>query len=94
MFTENLDVFLQDFGVTVTAGGQTFLGLLDQPGEMLGLGSIDAVSIAYVLTVKSHDASNAGLRGGVQLVADGRTYTVKERLPDDDGAFCRLTLRK
>lgn len=94
MFAENLDVFLGDFGVTCLAGGQTFLGLLDQPGEVLGLGQTEAVSIAYVLTVKTSAATAANLRGGSTVTVNGTAYTVRERLPEDDGAFTRFTLRK
>lgn len=94
MFAENLDVFLADFGVTCVAGGQNFLGLLDQPGEVLGLGQTEAVSIAYVLTVKTSAAATANLRGGSTVTVGGTAYTVRERLPEDDGAFTRFTLRK
>jgi riboflavin synthase alpha subunit len=94
MFAENLDVFLGDFGVPCTAGGQSFLGLLDQPGEVMGLGQTEAVSIAYVLTVKTSAATAANLRSGSSVTANGVAYTVRERLPEDDGAFTRFTLRK
>ena len=38
--TENLDVFLADFGVSVTAGAVSGLGILDLPGELVGDGMI------------------------------------------------------
>ncbi|NDC35855.1 MAG: hypothetical protein EBZ51_10885, partial [Synechococcaceae bacterium WB9_2_112] len=34
--TEDLDQFLNDFGLSCTAGAVTALGILDMPGRVLG----------------------------------------------------------
>lgn len=102
--TENLDVFLADFGVSWTvAGNPSYLGIFDMPGELIGLGHGDVVSDAYTLQVKTAEARAASLASGsvVTLTGDrmppglsGAAFTVRERLPEDDGAFTRFTLRK
>jgi hypothetical protein len=94
VIAEDLDVFLSDFGLVCTANSVSFTGLLDQPGELLGLGQTEAVSIAAVLTCKTADATAAALRSGVVVTVNGGQYAVRERLPEDDGAFTKFTLRK
>jgi hypothetical protein len=94
-FSADLDVFLADFGKPCsTASLSGFMGILDMPGELLTLGQADAVSVGYTLLLKTADATAAGLRSGVAVVHNGVSYTAKERLPEDDGAFTRFTLRK
>ncbi len=44
MIAEGLDVFLADFGVVCTSGGQTFKGLLDTPDETLNMGGVNILS--------------------------------------------------
>lgn len=102
--TENLDVFMADFAVTCTVVGfPSFLGIFDMPGELIGVGHGDVVSDAYTLQVKTADARAVSLASGsvVTLSGDrmppglnGTAFTVRERLPEDDGAFTRFTLRK
>ncbi len=46
--TENLDAFLDDFGVTCTAGAVTALGILDMPSQVLLSDAI--LSTDYTLT--------------------------------------------
>lgn len=103
MTTENLDVFLADFAISWTKGGPSYLGIFDMPGELIGMGHGDVVSDAYTLQVKTVDARTESLASGstVTLSGDrmppglnGQSFTVRERLPEDDGAFTCYTLRK
>jgi hypothetical protein len=94
MFAENLSVFLADFGVPCSANSVNFVGVLDMPSELIGLGHGDVVSNAYTLLVQTTDGQAAGLASGVAVTANGVVYVVRERLLEDDGAFTRFTLRK
>ena len=48
--TENLDAFLADFGVSVTAGAVSALGILDMPMEVMAGDQV--LSTDYTLTAK------------------------------------------
>ena len=94
MIAESLDVFLADFGVICTSGGQTFRGLLDSPDETLNMGGVNIVSTMYVCTAKTADVSAAGVVSGVSVTVGGVSYVVRDVLLVDDGAFSHLTLSK
>jgi hypothetical protein len=89
-FTENLDVFLADFGVSVTAGAVSGLGLLDMPGELVADGMI--ITTDYSLRC---EASKFGdLIYGAAVTVNSVSYQVRENRLIEDGAFCLLTLQK
>jgi hypothetical protein len=88
--TENLDAFLDDFGVTCTAGAVTALGILDMPSQVLLSDAI--LSTDYTLTAR---ASNFGsLKYGDSIMVAGTAYTVRETQYIDDGAMVQLGLQK
>ena len=88
--TENLDAFLDDFGVTCTAGAVTALGILDMPSQVLLSDAI--LSTDYTLTAR---ASNFGsLKYGDAITVAGIAYTVRETQYIDDGAMVQLGLQK
>jgi hypothetical protein len=88
--TEDLSVFLQDFGVTCTAGSITALGILDMPGQVLANGMV--ISTDYQLTAKAADFGN--LKYNDSIIVDGVTYTVRDTRLIDDGRMCELSLSK
>jgi hypothetical protein len=88
--SENLSAFLDDFGVSVTAGATTGVGILDQPGQEI-LGGMVVVT-DYTLTVRSADFG--GLLFGDGVTVDGISYQVREGRKVDDGAFTELLLIK
>ncbi len=94
MFAETLDVFFADFGVVCTAGGRTFRGLLDTPDETLNMGGVNILSTMYVCTVKTDDATAAGLVSGSAITVGGVAYVVRDVMLVDDGALSHLTLSK
>lgn len=94
MFAENLDVFMQDFGVPCQVRSYTFTGIFDMPSQTIGVGHGDVVSNEYSLLVKTADATAGGIRGGSTITINGQVFVVRERLLEDDGAFTRFTLRK
>jgi hypothetical protein len=90
-FTELLDPFLADFGVAVTAGAVSGLGILDQNSEIILGGEITIID--YLLTVPT--ATFGSLGYGDAITVDGTSYkceTQPQRF--DDGTFCRVPLVK
>jgi hypothetical protein len=90
-FTESLDPFLADFGVPVTAGAVSGLGMLDQNSEIILGGEITVID--YLLTVPT--ATFGSLTYGDLVTVDGVGYKA-ETQPQrfDDGTFCRVPLVK
>lgn len=89
-FTEDLDIFLADFGVSVTAGAVTALGILNMPGEILAGGMV--ISTDYTLTAKADDFGD--LLYGSQISVNGTLFTVREATLQDDGRFVELSLQR
>ena len=88
--TEDLDIFLADFGVSCTAGAVTSNGILDIPSQILSDGMV--LSTDYTLTAR---ASNFGtLIRGSSITVDGVAYTVRETMLIDDGKFVQIALQK
>jgi hypothetical protein len=90
-WTEDPTDFLQDFGVTVTAGAVEGLGILDMPGEDVADGRV--ITTEYLLRCQ---VSKFGeLAYGDSVTVDGVSYTVREQpLRIDDGVFCLVLLTK
>ena len=88
--TEDLDIFLADFGVSCTAGAVTANGILDMPSQILSEGMV--LSTDYTLTAR---ASNFGtLIRGNSITVDSVAYTVRETMLIDDGKFVQIALQK
>lgn len=89
-FTEDLDLFLADFGVAVTAGAVSGVGILDMPSEIVADGVV--LSTDYKLTCKT--SLFGALVYGDTVTVDSVNYTVREVMRLDDGAFCDLMLMR
>jgi len=90
VITEDLDVFLEDFGVTCTAGAVTAKGILDMPSQVVADGMV--LTTDYKVTCR---ASVFGtLKYGDSITVDGAAYTVRENMLIDDGKFCEIMLQK
>jgi hypothetical protein len=88
--TEDLDIFLADFGVSCTAGAVTANGILDMPSQVISDGMV--LSTDYTLTAK---ATNFGtLIRGDSITVDSVAYTVRETMLIDDGKFVQIALQK
>jgi len=88
--TEDLDVYLADFGVSCTAGATTANGILDMPGEVVAGGMV--LTTDYSLTTRF---SNFGtLIAGDAIEVDGEDYTVRENRRIGDGKFVEIALQK
>ena len=88
--TEDLSVFLADFGVICTSGAVTGLGLLDMPSELVADGVV--LSTDYKLICLASEFGN--LKYADTITVAGATYTVRETLLIDDGKFCEVMLLK
>lgn len=88
--TEDLDIFLADFGVSCTAGAVTANGILDMPSQVLSDGMV--LSTDYTLTAKA--SSFGSLIRGDAIAVDGVNYTVRETMLMDDGMFVQIGLQK
>lgn len=88
--SENLDVFLADFGVTVTNGVTATTGLLDMPSEVIAGNMV--ITTDYSLTIKA--SVYPSLKYDDSLTVGGVAYTVREVRLQDDGQFMTVYLQK
>jgi len=89
-FTEDLDIFLADFGVSCTAGAVTANGILDMPSQILSDGMV--LSTDYTLTARASDFGD--LLYGSQINVNGVAYTVRETQLIDDGKMVQIALQR
>jgi hypothetical protein len=88
--TEDLNLFLDDFGVSCTAGAVSALGILDMPSQIIS-GDL-VLSTDYSLTARAADFG--GLKYGDSITVAGTNYQVRETRLIDDGAFVEIGLTK
>jgi len=89
-FTEDLDIYLEDFGDTVVYKGVVYKGILDQPDEIVANGLV--MTTDYELTAKTDDLG--ALVFDNTLTVNGDSYRVRNTRKIDDGSFCLLSLTK
>lgn len=91
-FTEDLDVFFSTdgFGVSVTKGNVTSVGILDMPTEVIADGVV--LTTDYKLLVKTSDFTS--ITRGDAITVDGTDYTVREPILMDDGKITQIFLMK
>jgi len=88
--SEDLSVFLHDFGVSCTAGAVSALGILDMPSQIISGDMV--LSTDYSLTARAADFG--GLLFGDGITVDGVNYQVREVRKLDDGAFVEIALQR
>ena len=88
--TEDLEIFLNDFSVSCTAGAVTARGILDMPSQVIADGMV--LSTDYTLTAKASDFG--GLIRGDAITVNGTAYTVREVMLIDDGSFVQIAMQK
>ena len=91
-FTEDLDVFFSTagFGVSVTKGDDTGVGILDMPSEVVADGVV--LTTDYKLLVKTSDFTS--ITRGDAITVDGNDYTVREPMLLDDGEITQIFLMR
>jgi hypothetical protein len=88
--SEDLTVFLNDFGVSCTAGAISALGILDMPSQVISGDMV--LTTDYSLTARAADFG--GLLFGDGITVDGVNYQVREVRKLDDGAFVEIGLQR
>lgn len=88
--TEDPSLFLADFGVTVTSGAVSGLGILDMPGNLTADGM--AISTDYLLRCETSKFGN--LLYGDEMTVAGIVYQVREVRMVDDGTFVEVSLMR
>jgi hypothetical protein len=97
MFTEDLVPFLADFSQSCSAGAVQFMGLLDQPDELMQMQRgttlrASAHSSEYELT---YATAHVTLTRGLPVTVAGIAYSVREAPRQiDDGVFSVVTLSR
>ena len=89
-FTEDLDIFFQDFQDTVVYSGSTYKGILEEPDEVVADGVV--MTTDYMLTAKTSDLGT--LIFDAALTVNGDAYKVRSTRKIDDGSLCILSLMK
>lgn len=91
MFSENLDAFLEDFGViaVVNSGNNSFFVLFDKFHSRMDIG-IEGRSL--IATAKTENIVN--LNHGAIIVIENTKYEVVGIRPIDDGKFTELDLKE
>jgi len=93
MLTEDLSVFLADFGEAFTlqggaAGGVT--AIFDNAYlQEIGVAGTDPAALVNASAVAAGDVGKTFTRD-----ATGVVYTIRDRRPQDDGAFVLLQMEK
>ena len=89
-FTEDLDVFLSDFGQAVIRDGVSYKGILEQPDEIIADGLV--MTTDYELTGKTSELGSLVFDDIISV--DGDNYKVRQARKIDDGKFCTVSLNK
>lgn len=90
MFTEDLSIFLADFGSPVVANGVNGLGIYDAPGKYIG--ENDRISVEHVVMCLSSQFGN--LLYEQPITVNGLSFKVRENRPLGDGSFCKILLTR
>lgn len=88
--SEDPSVFLNDFGVSCTAGAVSALGILDMPSQIISGDMV--LTTDYTLTARAADFG--GLKYGDAITVAGTAYQVRETRLIDDGVFVEIGLSK
>jgi hypothetical protein len=91
-FSEDLDLFLADFGVPSTLQGGTAGGVLaiyDEPYQ----GDLGMAGTNPTALVKASAVAESDIGATLTRTDTGVVYTIRNREPLDDGAFVRLQLQ-
>ena len=89
-FTEDLDIFLADFGDSVEYQGVLYNGILEQPDEIVADGLV--MTTDYELTGKTSELGSLVFDDIISV--DGDNYKVRQARKIDDGKFCLVSLNK
>ena len=89
-FTENLNVFFNDFSNDVVVSNVSYKGILEQPDELIADGIV--MTTDYELTAKNSDLGSIAFDTIVAI--DSVQYKVRNVRKIDDGILCKISLKK
>ena len=90
MLTDDPSIYLADFGVSLTAGAVSGMGILDMPSEIL----LDNQIISTEYTVTCEASKFGTLLYGSTITVNGIAYVVRAAVLLTDGVFVQLSLQK
>ena len=90
MLTDDPSIYLADFGVSLTAGAVSGMGILDMPSEIL----LDNQIISTEYTVTCEASKFGSLLYGSQINVNGVAYEVRAAVLLTDGVFVQLSLQR
>lgn len=90
---DDLRVMLADMGVTVSAGGKTAKGLLDDADEeiLAGGGPSQLLGNSIVVTIRT---GSIDVEAGGMITVNGTTYAARDIRKLDDGLITRIFCSK
>lgn len=92
MFGEDMDSFLDDFGVPCSKGATSFTGILDMPDQHFDIGGQTIQNTEYSLTYRVADTT---LVNGDAVTVSGIAYVVRgPAVKVDDGVFAAAKLSR
>ena len=90
MLIDDPSIYLADFGVSLTAGAISGMGILDMPSEIL----LDNQIISTEYTVTCEASKFGDLLYGSQVNVNGAAYEVRATVLLTDGVFVQLSLQR
>lgn len=90
MLIDDPTIYLADFGVSVTAGAVSGLGILDMPSELIVDNQV--ITTEYTLTCEASKFGNLAYDSPVRV--NGVAYKVRNTIQITDGAFVQIALQK
>jgi hypothetical protein len=100
-FSDDAEVFLQEFGKPCKSNGSEFLGILDTPDDLVDVGGVPVHTATRTLTVLASVVATAPIENKTLVEVDldetGAFTVFTVRGPPrriDDGVFAILTLTK
>ena len=89
-FTEDINTFFGDFSENVFYDNETYIGILEQPDEIIADGVV--LTTDYELTVKTADLGTIAF--DAQIEVSNVKYKVRNVRKIDDGTLCKISLTK
>tara|TARA_R100000482_G_scaffold59967_1_gene21864 strand:- start:31 stop:309 length:279 start_codon:yes stop_codon:yes gene_type:complete len=89
-FSEDLNTFFSDFSVNVIYEGEKYVGILEQPDEIIADGVV--LTTDYELTAKNSDLGTVTF--DKELEIEELKYKVRNVRKIDDGTLCKISLTK
>jgi len=88
----DIPTLMADMGIAITLGGVAGIGLLDEADQILVQDQSRGEVVATATTLTIQTSAFPGLKIGDAVVANGKNFTVRERIRESDGGLTKLLL--